>query len=292
MKLETTTRETTAFKKHARNNRIFTHVKEDIPVQSQNIQSGPGTVLWIGERQAIDFQAAYQFCENRSSQLAWRADMPSAIERPAQNVSLTVFAQHTRQPPATELLEQLLAIYPDSTRVNLLGVLCEAITRTPMIGFDGSRHPWHRWNQVLTDLLDKSNDPSDIRSVLIMSADVSAAQTLLDLADEGGATAVWSRTMDPPGIRNVDAVWWDDSIAGPATAQRWADRAAKVSSAKGHLKQAWLVNSPRPRDLKHAQQGGVDMVLSKPHRIEPLLRMIEASAATRFRSTETKVRVA
>ncbi len=118
-------------------------------MQTSANQREAQTLLWIGDRHSIDFRDAYQYCEDHASQIAWRADVASALDRGAHGVRWIVLAQTCRQPPALVTLQDLDAAYPGSSRLNLLGVLCEAITQTKLEGFDRGRHPWHRWNQLL-----------------------------------------------------------------------------------------------------------------------------------------------
>ncbi|MGB7325751.1 MAG: hypothetical protein WBD31_12830 [Rubripirellula sp.] len=246
-----------------------------LPSATKNLSE---TLLWIGDRHTLDFANAYDFCESQSPQLAWRNNIQSALDRPAQDVGVIVLAQSQRQSPPDHLLRQLDAAHPNSSRLNLLGVLCEAITRSPLHGFDSVREPWHRWKETLPELVRSDENKSvGSRSVLIVSSNIATAESLIDLAGTAGVTAVWSRTPDAKGVRNIDAVWWDDSAAVPTSAQSWARRTSRVPSGNHTAKQAWLVNSPRPQDLSDAKSGGIDLVLSKPHRIEPLLQMLDDS---------------
>ncbi|TWU55145.1 hypothetical protein [Rubripirellula reticaptiva] len=247
-------------------------------MQPPATQARSETLLWIGDRHSLDFANAYEFCESQSPQLAYRNNIQSALQRPAHDVGVIVLAQSQRQSPPDHLLRQLDAAHPNSSRLNLLGVLCEAITRSPLHGFDGVREPWHRWKEVLPELVGKGRDETAVaHSVLIVSSSIATAESLIDLACSADATAVWSRTPDAKGVRNIDAVWWDDSVAVPTSAHSWARRTLMIPSGNRTAKQAWLVNSPRPQDLSNAKSGGIDLVLSKPHRIEPLLQMLEDS---------------
>ena len=52
----------------------------------------PGTLIWIGERETIEFTEAFRFCEQVVPQMALRRNLAEAVSRPAQMVDRIVFA--------------------------------------------------------------------------------------------------------------------------------------------------------------------------------------------------------
>jgi hypothetical protein len=176
-------------------------------------------------------------------------------------------------------LDSLARLYPEASILNLMGTLCEGMPVTE----DGTRGVdrlyWHRWNQVLPQWL----SPCGVRpeqshgcstSVAVLASTFACGEPLLDLAESSGATAVWCRSPESLRIRNVDAVWWDDSLAPPTSYQGWRNRISAFSAGGPRTQHAWIANSPRHDQQRHATRGGVDVVISKPHRIEGLLSML------------------
>ena len=235
-----------------------------------------GTLLWIGPRNGDEFAAPYRFCETTASQIAWRDNIDAALHRPASDVRCVVIAQDNRASVYEAVLHSLAELYPDAARLNLLGSLCEGVCRYPVAFFGSDRHYWHRWNQILPEFVRScgvvKEQPSRANSVMILAARFTDAETLLDLAESTGAMAVWSRSMNALRVRNVDAVWWDDSVAPAATAETWADRIRSVGSPS--TRHAWIASGVRSDQWNAAVAGGVETVVSKPYRIDPLVDML------------------
>jgi len=238
-----------------------------------------GTLLWIGDSASSDFHDAFQFCVSSVAQLALRRDLGEALQRPAANVDRILVAQSTRQPIDQRSIERLVTLYPEASFLNLLGTLCEGM-RTPAGSvFDSNRHFWHRWNQVLPQWLGvRGKLPiqanRDRCSVAVVTSTYASGESLMDLAESAGATAVWCRGADTHRVRNVDVVWWDDSVAGPTSSHGWRQRIATFESAGRRPKHAWIVHAPRFDQRREAINGGVDVVVSKPHLIDCLLDML------------------
>ncbi|QDT03612.1 hypothetical protein K227x_19960 [Rubripirellula lacrimiformis] len=237
-----------------------------------------GTLLWIGDRDSVDFRNIYHQCESQASQIAWRAELESALRRPAGAVDRIIVTQSTRFDIASDDLTALGTMYPNASRVNLLGSMCAAISRMPEPFFDAGRHPWHRSNQVLPRFLATHDsglsDVPPVRSVAVIASTMANAEPLMDVAQSSGATAVWCRTPNSTTLRNIDAVWWDDSVAPPAGSQVWRRRIATFQTCDRSPRHAWIASTSSSADLEHARQGGVEMVVSKPYRIDPLLQML------------------
>ena len=102
----------------------------------------------------------------------------------------------------------------------------------------------------------------------------------MDLAESAGAVTLWCRDVCSWQMRQVDAVWWDDSVAGAVSAtDQWKERLEKCSTADQSPVHAWIANAPRCSQVKAAAEGGISLTLSKPHRIEPLLSLLENLSA-------------
>lgn len=236
-----------------------------------------GTLLWIGPRDGDEFATPHRFCEATASQIAWRADVDAALHRPASDVRCIVIAQNNRAVISSAALDCLAETYPDAARLNLLGSMCEGVCRYPVAFFGNDRHYWHRWNQVLPEFVRSCGivETSDhgATSVLILAARFTDAETLLDLAESTGATAVWSRTIDSIRVRNVDAVWWDDSLAPSVSAEAWTSRTRSIGGRA--TRHAWIASGIRADQWNAAVDGGVETIVSKPYRIEPLVDMLD-----------------
>lgn len=243
-----------------------------------------GTLLWIGDSTSPDFHDAFEFCVSSVAQLAMRRDLNEAIHRPAASVRHILIAQTTRQPGDQRSLNRLATLYPTASFLHLLGTLCEGM-RTPAGSvLEANRHYWHRWNQVLPQWLEvRSASPESAkqkRCVAVVTSSYAAGESLMDLAESAGATAVWCRGADTHRVRNVDVVWWDDSVAGPVSSSQWRERIATFANAGHRPKHAWIVHSPRFEQRREAINGGVDVVVSKPHLIDCLLDMLEKPDVT------------
>jgi hypothetical protein len=167
--------------------------------------------------------------------------------------------------------------------MTLLGPLCQGV------GFNrvGECCDWQHWNEVLPEWLGiERPSRSRCRTVAVVASTLAAAEPLLELAESVGATAVWCRQPSRQGVRNVDAVWWDDSAAQPASEHDWRDR-IEAFAGSGHRAQkgppvqhAWVANSPTLQQARQARAAGVEFLVSKPHRIDSLLGMLDQPVAS------------
>jgi hypothetical protein len=244
-----------------------------------------GTLIWIGDQTLPEFQDAFAFCVSNVAQLALRRNLDEALRQPAANVHRILVAQSTRHVIDRQSLEQLTESYPEALLLNLLGPLCEGM-RTPVVSaLSSKRHAWHRWNQVLPQWLGVSGDGREPhktvrRSVAVVTSTYAAGESLMDLAESAGATAVWCRTAETHRIRNVDVVWWDDSVAGPTSSCQWRERIATFASVSRNPQHAWIVNSPSFDQRREAINGGIDVVVSKPHLLDCLLETLQTKDAS------------
>ncbi len=111
-------------------------------------------------------------------------------------------------------------------------------------------------------------------SVAVVASHFAAAQAYLDLAECHGATAVWCPKPDSMRVRNIETVWWDDSTADPATAEVWRERVSKFGSENQPVRHAWITQTAWLDQQQAAIDGGIETIVSKPYRIDSLLRTI------------------
>lgn len=248
---------------------------------------GLGTLIWIGNPSLPEFQDAFQFCVANVAQLAIRKNLDEAIRQPAANVDRILLTQTTQQPLDEKRWNRLTELYPEASAIHLVGTLCEGMRMPAGSSRDLKPHPWHRWNQLLPGWLGVTVDSGEAvkparSSVAVVTATYAAAEALMDLAESAGATAIWCRGADTHRVRNVDVVWWDDSVAKPTSSNQWRERISAFASAGRNPRHAWIVNSPRLDERREATTGGIDWVVSKPQLIDCLLETLQVrdSAAT------------
>ncbi len=190
-------------------------------------------------------------------------------------VDRIIFARASRRAITAAEVSGLVATYPQATRMQLRGPLCEGDRLDH--AWSGQRCRWHEWNQVLPAWLHGSSTvtaPNEgaghVNSVAVIAASLAAADPLMDLIVSEGAAAIWSPRPDALRVRGVQCVWWDDSIAAPASESQWQDRLAKCGASSQGCKHVWLVNGPRFEASQEARRGGVSLVLGKPFRVSCL----------------------
>lgn len=241
-----------------------------------------GTLLWIGDHTSAEFREAFEYCQRTAAQIAIRADLAEALRRPASDVKCMVVAQSTREILPTDALTALDELYPRISRLNLLGSLCEGFCRRGDPFFSNQRYYWHCWNQVLPEKLQDCGAPDERdsqrgRSVAVIAAHFNAAEPLLELADSAQVTSVWSRQPDRFAIRNIDEVWWDDSVARPVSSSVWKQRISGICSKMRTPRHTWITATPRIDQQRQARLGGVGVIVSKPYRIDCLLEMLDVT---------------
>ncbi len=260
--------------------------------QSNGPQSNePDTLVWIGERDTLEFQEAYRYCESKVGQLAFRHSIDDALLRPASSVGRIIVARQTRRLLSADGIDQLTRSYPRASWLQLSGPLRSGCSHRMQGAPDAVGCSWHQWNQVLPRWLavdrptlraesvprtefTTPTEPSTPASVVVVSQSVAAADPLMDWVVSLGATAIWSRGSDPFRVRNFDAVWWDDSAAPPATSVVWRQRIEACGSPSTHCRHAWFVNAPQFQCCQQAKLGGVDRILGKPFDIRCLAELL------------------
>ena len=246
------------------------------------------TLVWIGDPHAAEFQEAYDHCVAHAAQVALRPNLDEALRRPASHVGYIVQTNDSREPLDFDQQQQLASLYPQASMIRLLGTLCEGmrIEEEPIQG--ANRVYWHRWQQVLPGWLESESEPqAKVGTVVVLAASYTLAEPLLELAESAGATAIWCRQVETLKLRNVDTVWWDDSVASPTSSRGWRQRLEAVRTRDAGSRHAWIANAPRLNQHRDAIRGGVDVILSKPHRIEALTATLAVHSAAQGMTGET-----
>lgn len=239
-----------------------------------------GTLMWIGQRDHIEFKEVFRRCESQVSQLALRRDLGDAILRPASDVAGIIVTRQTRTAARIDLLNVLAKSYPDASLVQLLGAMCQGERPRHREPFAEKILYCHQADQFLPQWLENCSFAATTvdtaaKSVAIVTQSAQIAEPLMDLASSIGAAAFWCRQPSASIARNLDAVWWDDSAADGGTAAQWKERLASVTSqSKKQPTHVWLTNYPRTQLANAAYNAGVDFVISKPLKIASLLQTI------------------
>ena len=273
------------------------------------LQEVPGTLIWVGDRNLDEFFEAFRFCENRVAQIAVRRDLWDAVRRPASSVRRVIVTRDSRRPLDDDAFRELRRAYPSACFLELMGPLCADGIAKAVPGQPFRIH-WHQANQVLPRWLPAAagdgearwagRGPGDVRpdrggsrrddggsvatSVAVVSAVAANAEPLMDLAASVGKVAIWCRQPDSFRLRNVDVVWWDDSATGRMGGDEWHRRmgAMRSGNRSGTQRHAWLVTAPHIEHCRTAYDAGVELILTKPARVEPLLEML-TSRTSRWR---------
>ena len=260
--------------------------------------STPGTLMWVGADVGFEFYQAQQYCIAHAPQFAMRASVVDGLERPAAEVRAIVVTQSQRKAVSRSQIRDLREAYPEAKVMCLMGACCEGMYAKILDPvFDKAERVYcHQWAQVLPEWLKccgaiVSTKEMNAQSVAVVSATPAIGSALMDLAESAGAVTLWCRDVCRWQMRQVDAVWWDDSVAGAATAMQWKERLAKCTTTDRGPVHAWIANAPRCSQVKAAKEGGISLTLSKPHRIEPLLSLLRTCRSGLAKST-AELRVA
>lgn len=248
-------------------------------VRSVAEPSFPQTVLWIGSRRHREFVQPYGIAESLAGQIAYRATIHQAIARPATQVERIVIARPDSSRPSESEMDKLQDQFPTAQVIELTGVCCAA--DPPSVRLSPKRLvPWHRATQFMTEWLASNSTLSDATeesrqrrpSIAILTASYIDAEGLLQIADESNAIGIWCRSADSLVARNIDVFWWDDSVTGDRSTQRWDDLLSRVDDAASEdVTHVWLTGRPNHTQIMSARSAGVDHVISKPMRVDSLV---------------------
>ncbi|KAA1258499.1 hypothetical protein LF1_10190 [Rubripirellula obstinata] len=235
------------------------------------------TVLWIGDREANEVRGAYETAELCSSQLAYRPSLASAIDRPASDVDLMIVAASDRTPLSDASLTELNRRHPSAMRLLLQSPLCTGVHIAGDEFFGAQRHNWIEGTDVLRRMLSREDSPiQNSNCVAVIASNFSAAETLLQVAEDSGCSAFWCRSEGTLAIRGVDTVWWDDSYAVPTDTVGWTKRieamnaCATSGTASQKIAHTWITNRVHWLQVHQAREAGVGLVLTKPFPLELL----------------------
>lgn len=255
-------------------------------------RSRPATLMWISADAGAEFLEAYQYCIAHAPQVAIRSSVADGLHRPASEVQAIVITQSQRPELSGGLVSELRNAYPDAKIICLMGSCCEGMYAKVLdpVFSKSERIYCHHWRQVLPEWLQccgavVTSIDTICRSVAVVSATPAIGAALMDLAESAGAMTIWCRDACRWQMRRVDTVWWDDSVAGAASAEQWSQRIKQFSTAGWSPVHAWIANAPRHSQVKAANEGGVALTLSKPHRIDPLLSLLGGCRAGKTVST-------
>ncbi len=254
--------------------------------------STPGTLMWVGADAGFEFLEAQRYCLAHAPQIAMRASVMEGLERPAAEVRAIVITQTQRIAVSRSQIRDLREAYPEAKILCLMGACCEGMYAKILdpVFSKTERVYCHQWAQVLPEWLRccgaiVASENMNFRSVAVVSATPAIGSALMDLAESAGAVTLWCRDVCRWQMRQVDAVWWDDSVARAATSDQWKERLEKCATAGRSPVHAWIANAPRCSQVKAAAEGGISLTLSKPHRIEPLLSLLGTCRPEQAKST-------
>lgn len=246
---------------------------------------GCRTVLWIGDRESDELRCAYQVAEMCASQLAYRPSLGSAIDRSASDVDLIIVATRDRSRLNAEHLDELNRRHPSAIRYLLRGPLCRGVRLAGDDFFGGRRCDWVDGAATLRNLIgERPRSSSDRKVVAVMASHYTAAQPLLDVAENANCGAVWCRCEGLFALRGVTHAWWDDSLAVPTDAEGWRKRMAAMGATPTNhsIHHTWVTNRVHWMQIQQAQQAGIGSVLTKPFSLEMLLQSIQGDQSLRI----------
>ncbi len=243
-------------------------------MDASHCRTNSGTLLWVGPRETAEFRPIFDFCVESTAQVAWRNSIEDALRRPADQVRSVLLVTADRSSIDPVVVDRLVSQHEQANAIQLFGPLC-VCDRSNNAAFPQAY--WYQWNQCFEELLAPCGLSTSIetpatsaKSVAVIADTAGTAEPLLDVATSCAATVIWCRRPSMFGARNFDVVWWDDSVAQPACTLQWRRRIAAVHSAATQT-HVWLTNIPQTESVRAARQAGVDVVLSKPTRIESLM---------------------
>ncbi len=189
--------------------------------------SKPGTLMWVSADAGSEFLEARQYCIAHAPQVAMRASVVEGLARPAAEVRAIVVTQSQRAVVSRKLIRDLQEAYPQARILCLMGACCEGMYAKVLdpVFSSTERVYCHQWAQVLPEWLRScgavvTSGGTLARSVAVVSATPAIGSALMDLAESAGAVTLWCRDICRWQMRQVDAVWWDDSVAHLQEPQR------------------------------------------------------------------------
>ena len=227
-------------------------------------EPSPTNVLWVGDHQHADTASAFEYCLRVASQVSLRRDVDDLLARPVSDISHAIYAATTGLVNLEIRLDQLSHLLGDAKLLMLRGNLCSPNRNLTSI----RRVASHQWAQVIPAWLMKERESirdTPVSSIAVLSSELGHAEPVLELAASHHVAAVWFRDLGSLSCRCFDAVWWDDSVAGPVSSRDWQTRIESWRDATCHL---WVVGAPSPQQVLEAKRGGIGKVISKPYQLD------------------------
>ncbi|MCA9140844.1 MAG: hypothetical protein KDB00_28935 [Planctomycetales bacterium] len=235
-----------------------------------------GTLLWIGDRDASAYYHAYDFCETQVSQLAYRRDLKTALQRPATSVRTILCCRDNDSAESVQLFQELCRRHPDAKPLLLLGPLCAGSRPSPGDLFGVPTINWHDWESFLPGYLRRcgwANQPVERpHSIAVVASNSANASALLSIASSGQASAVSCRPDQISSLRNFDEIWWDDSAT---KGRSWSDLLGQVREPA--RENVWISNDVTPRSRRLAIEAGISLVIAKPGDYSLLINRVVGS---------------
>jgi hypothetical protein len=239
---------------------------------------GGGNLMWVGPRGGAELNPVFEYCLENALQVSWRRDLVDAVCRPVAAVNYLVLARPSRAPIDVTLANKLVCRHPAAQAIEVVGSLAcgDRASRLAV-----PRIRWHEAVGVIERFLQPGqradhSGSAAAKSVAVITAAAASADPLLDVATSCAAAAVWCRQPHPFATRNFDVIWWDDSVAFPTNQTRWRERLGRGEQHRAATgKHVWLVNMPDAAAISTARGAGVDLVLSKPTRVDDLIASLD-----------------
>ena len=129
--------------------RIGDHADSPAAGKAGQGRAEQGTLLWIGSREPAVYRDAYAYCDCETTQVAYRSDLSSAIERPATDVKLIVLCCDNDSSERVTTFSELRRRHESADAVLLMGPLCAGSRPSPTTRFDAPGIYWHQWDSTL-----------------------------------------------------------------------------------------------------------------------------------------------
>lgn len=230
---------------------------------------GLGTLVWIGNRESQYFRDAYAFCESHTSQIAYRANLSEAIERPSTGVSTIICCRENDSIVDHAHYLQLCQKHSSAQALLLMGPLCAGQRPHPSERLQTPAIYWHEWETCLPSQLIRCGlERQSVRrsgSVAVIASSYANASALLTVADDSEVTSAWYRPNQLSTVCNVDQYWWDDSATQTGS---WTSRLKRCRNHQAE--HFWFAGLLTPTEKRRAVEAGVGLVIPKPGDLTPL----------------------
>jgi hypothetical protein len=222
-----------------------------------------GTLLWIGNRRSPYFTDAYQFCDRRVAQLAFRETLDEAISRPASAVKAILWCRENDSLRHAPLLDVIRNRHRDAEMALLSGPLVAGQRPHPRTRLSVDAIDWCHWNAFLPEFLSRCGgvptQATRLNLVAVVAEVYQNAACLQDILEAAGIASIWCRRDQLSMVRRVDEIWWDDSST---EGQTWDSLFAKMQGRCEH--QLWITSWLTAVTKTVATQAGIQTIVTKP----------------------------